>query len=222
MWVRAGVLMLAVLVGLTGCGSASVESPPSGVDELVIPTPSPDPADFVGTVDNPWFPLPPGTTWTYAVVDATGQHPMTVTVERGPVVAGVSTTARISREGTEAQTDWFAQDRSGNVWWFGREDSWTAGVDGAEAGLAMPATPRVGDGYRPGLALGVSEDIAYVAALHEPVEVAAGSFEALLVEQRSELEPGLRESSYVDGVGLVEDRVVSGSYRTARLVRVSH
>jgi hypothetical protein len=222
MRVRAGVVLLAALICLSGCGSASVESPPSGVDELVIPTPSPDPDDFVDTVDNAWFPLEPGTTWTYAVTDAAGQHPMTVRVEPGPVVAGVSTTARVSTEGTQVVTDWFAQDRDGNVWWFGQEDSWSAGVDGAEAGLAMPETPRVGDGYRPALAPGVSEDLAYVAALDEPVEVAAGSFETLLIEQRSELEPGLRESSYADGVGLVEERVVSGSYRTARLVRVSY
>ncbi len=53
--------MLAALTVLTGCGSASVSSPPSGVDELVIPTPSPDPDDFVAAVDNPWFPLEPGT-----------------------------------------------------------------------------------------------------------------------------------------------------------------
>lgn len=216
------MMVLALLLGLTGCGSASVESPPSGIDELVIPTPRPDPDDFVATVDNPWFPLESGTTWTYAVTDVAGQHTMTVRVEPGPVVAGVPTTARVRTEGTQVVTDWFAQDRDGNVWWFGQEDGWTAGVDGAEAGLAMAETPRVGDGYRPALAPGVSEDLAYVAALHEPVEVAAGSFEALLIEQRSELEPGLRESSYADGVGLVEERVVSGSYRTARLVRVAY
>lgn len=221
MTVRAGVLVLALLTGLTGCGSASVSSPPAGVDELTIPTPSPDPADFVDIVDNPWFPLEAGTTWTYVVTDAAGEHPMTVTVEAGPEVAGVPTTARVSSEGTRTQTDWFAQDEDGNVWWFGRDGSWQAGVDGAEAGLAMAETPRVGDGYRPALAPGVSEDIAHVAALDARVEVAAGTFETLLVEQRSELEPGLRESSYAEGLGLVEERTVAGGYRTVRLVRVA-
>src|SRR5690606_28571766 len=94
MRVRAAVLTLALLVGpagLTGCGSASVSSPPAGVDGLVIPTPSPDPADFVGAVDNAWFPLEPGTTWSYVVTDAAGEHRMTVTVEAGPDVAGVPT-----------------------------------------------------------------------------------------------------------------------------------
>ncbi|GAA4375633.1 hypothetical protein [Nocardioides caricicola] len=221
MTVRAGLAALALLGGLTGCGSASVPSPPSGVDELVIPTPSPDPADFVDTVDNPWFPLAPGTTWTYAVDDTTGEHPMTVTVEPGPEVAGVPTTARVSTERTEVVTDWFAQDDRGNVWWFGREGSWEAGVDGAEAGLAMAATPRVGDGYRPALAPGVSEDTATVTALDERVTVPAGTFETVLVDGRSELETGARtESSYAEGVGLVAEQVASGSYRSVRLESV--
>ena len=221
MTVRAGVAALAVLASLTGCGSASVPSPPSGVDELVIPTPSPDPADFVATVDNPWFPLEPGTTWTYTVDDTAGAHTMTVTAAPGPEVAGVATTARVSTEGSDVVTDWYAEDDRGNVWWFGREGSWQAGEDGAEAGLAMADTPRVGDGYRPALAPGVSEDTATVIALDDRVTVPAGTFETLLVDGRSELEPGVHTHlSYAEGVGLVAEQVVSGSYRSVRLERV--
>jgi hypothetical protein len=221
MTVRAAGVALTLLTLLTGCGSASVPSPPSGVDELVIPTPSPDPADFVATVDNPWFPLAPGTTWTYAVSDTAGTHAMTVTAEPGPEVAGVATTARVSTEGSRVVTDWYAQDDRGNVWWFGREGSWQAGADGAEAGLAMADTPRVGDGYRPALAAGVSEDTATVSALDDRVTVPAGTFETLLLSGQSELEPGVRtESSYAEGLGLVAEQVVSGSYRSVRLERV--
>jgi len=221
MTARAGAVTLALLATLTGCGSASVPSPPSGVDELVIPTPSPAPADFVATVDNPWFPLEPGTTWTYAVEDPAGAHTLTVTAEPGPEVAGVATTARVSTEGSHVETDWYAQDDRGNVWWFGRDGSWQAGEDGAEAGLAMADTPRVGDGYRPALAPGVSEDTATVTALDDRVTVPAGTFEALLVDGRSELEPGVHtESSYAEGVGLVAEQVVSSSYRSVRLESV--
>ncbi|WP_243056809.1 hypothetical protein [Nocardioides sp. SR21] len=213
--------LLPLLLVLAACGSASVSSPPSGVDELVIPTPGPDPADFVDTVDNPWFPLEPGTTWTYTVNDTAGAHPMTVTVEPGPEVAGVPTTARVTTEGERVLTDWFAQDDRGNVWWFGREDSWEAGVDGAEAGLAMAETPRVGDGYRPAFAPGVSEDTATVTSLDDRVTVPVGTFETLLVDGRSELEPGVHtEWSYAEGLGLVAEQVVSGSYRSVRLERV--
>lgn len=221
MTVRAGAAALALLASLTGCGSASVPSPPSGVDELVIPTPSPDPADFVATVDNAWFPLEPGTTWTYAVNDTAGAHTMTVTAEPGPEVAGVATTARVSTEGERVVTDWYAQDDRGNVWWFGREGSWQAGEDGAEAGLAMADTPRVGDGYRTALAPGVSEDTATVTALDDRVTVPAGTFETLAVDGRSELAPGVHtEASYAEGIGPVAEQVVSGSYRSVRLESV--
>jgi len=225
MTVRALLLtgVLVVLPGLAtlaGCGTASSPSPPLGVDELTIPTPSPDPADFVAEVDNPWLPLEVGDTWVYAVTDADGTHRMTVTVEPGPEVAGVATTSRVSTEPSGEVTDWFAQDDDGNVWWLGREGSWRAGEDGAEAGIAMLARPRIGDGYRMAYAEGVVEDTARVASLEGSAEVAAGAYDELLVvEQRSALDPGATgELAYARDVGLVEASVVSGSYRTVRLV----
>lgn len=215
------LLLAAALALLAGCGTASAPSPPAGVDELTIPTPSPDPDDFVATVDNPWFPLEVGDSWVYAVTDATGAHRMRVTVEPGPRVAGVATTSRVTTEPSGVVTDWFAQDDRGNVWWFGRAGSWRAGEDGAEAGVAMLARPRVGDGYRTGYRPGVVEDTARVASLDESAEVAAGSYDGLLlVERHSALEPGATgELSYGRDIGLVEAREVSSSYRTVRLVQ---
>ena len=58
------------------------------------------------------------------------------------------------------RVDYYAQDRDGNVWWFGRQGVWDVDVAGAEAGLAMPADPRVGDGWRLALLEGVVEDRA--------------------------------------------------------------
>lgn len=126
------------VVGVTGCSSFSDPAPSTGVDELVVPTPSPDPDDFVGVIDNPWFVLDEA---AYADGDGTLVER---TVAEGPEVAGVATTA-VTLGGA---TDLYAQDGSGNVWWFGREGEWRAGLDGAEAGLAMPAEPRLGDGFR--------------------------------------------------------------------------
>jgi hypothetical protein len=218
----AVLAMVALAAGLGACGAASVTSPPSGVDGLRIPTPSPDPADFVAAVDNPWFPLVPGTTWRYDVTDAGGEHPLTVSVADGPTIAGVGTTARVATEQGRRVTDWYAEDRAGNVWWFGREGSWRAGADGAEAGLAMAETPRVGDGYRQGYVPGVVEDTAAVVALDERVTVPAGTFAVLVVDQRSPLQPGASgQASYAEGVGLVEETVVSGGYRTVRLREVA-
>jgi hypothetical protein len=222
MWVRGVLLLSAVLIALAGCGTASEPSPPSGVDELVIPTPSPDPADFVAGVDNPWFPLEPGSTRTYDVSDARGHHTLTVTAAPGPEIAGVATTAQVSRESGTVVTDWFAQDRDGNVWWFGREGEWRAGDDGAEAGVAMLATPRVGDGYRQAYAPGVVEETTEVVALDGSTTVPAGTYDdVLLTEQRSALAAGASSDlSYARGVGLVEQDDVAGGYRIVRLVSV--
>src|SRR5688500_4174642 len=168
---RRGALAAALLVLLTGCGAAGEANPekigPEGVDELTIPTPSPDPADFVGTVDNPWLPLTPGRVWTYDVSGSAATRievsvaSTPVTVDGVPCVV-VHTEATDDRGRAVRQEDaYYAQDRRGNVWLLGEDGddrSWRAGEDGAQAGLAMPATPRVGDGYAMERAPGVAED----------------------------------------------------------------
>ena len=208
--VAAAAVLLVVLAPLAGCGTASAPSPPAGVDELVVPTPSPDPSDFVATVDNPWFPLEPGRTWRYDVAGPTGNHALLVSVTPGPTVAGVPTTARVSQESGRQVVDWYAQDDQGNVWWFGRAGQWRAGAAGAEAGLAMPATPRVGDGYWLGYATDVVEETATVLAVDD---------EQLLVEETSALEPGVVDRlTYVHGTGLVQQDRTAGGYRVVRLV----
>jgi hypothetical protein len=142
--VRRTLAAGAVVLLAAGCGSASDPSPPSGVDELVIPTPSPNPDDFVAAIDNPWLPYEQGARWTYT----DGAAEIVFTVEDGPTIAGVATTAvTAGGESSVPSTDYFAQDTEGNVWWFGREGEWQAGADGAEAGIAMLAKPRLGDGY---------------------------------------------------------------------------
>lgn len=149
---RNAVALLLVLGGpalgavLAGCGSASPPSPPTGVDRLAIPTPDPDPADFVDEVDHPLLALEPGATWTYDDVPATRRA-----AEAGVVHDGLTTTVLVTVPGGDdaaATRDHLAQDRAGNVWWLGRQ-----GPDDAEVvwfdepGLFLPASPRRGDGY---------------------------------------------------------------------------
>src|SRR5207244_5700176 len=74
----------------------------------------------------------------------------------------------------EATTDWFAQDREGNVWYFGEatraydgghvstEGSWQAGVHGARPGIVMEADPRIADGYRQELYPGHADDRPWI------------------------------------------------------------
>jgi hypothetical protein len=146
----AGALLLA------GCGGTPPVSPTAGVDGLTIPTPDPDPYDFTARVDHPLFPLVDDPTWTYE-----GPQGSTVelSVEGTDLVDGVEVTTvrrvlsdRRGRTVGERRSS-FAQDNDGNVWSFGREvlegegESWEAGTDGAQAGLLLPATPRVGDAW---------------------------------------------------------------------------
>ena len=198
----AGAVLLAGVLALAGCGTGAQSYPPTGVDELVVPTPVPHADDFVARIDNAWLPLSPGRTWTYDV-RRTG-HPdavRSVRVLPDPVIVeGVSTTAvrtEIRRPGEQrvGWTDYYAQDTRGDVWWFGRAGSWQAGREGAEAGLVVTATPRLGDGYRAGYEKGVVEDVVTVAQA-KPV---------LSLEWSSELAPGAeRWETYRKGVGMVD------------------
>lgn len=221
----AAVVTLAAVAVLGGCSSSAPLSPPTGVDLLTVPTPSPDPDDFVGRVDNPWFPLEPGAVATLAApTTPTGaQGPgleVTRSVSAGPDVAGVPTTALTTvttgrGAGGGRVVDLFAQDVDGNVWWMasaGGGPDFEAGVDGAEAGLWMPAQPRYGDGW---LAVGGTAGtpvVVTVVAVDQDLARPGGSSDDVVVLQ-VESRSGTRVDSYAPGEGLVrsdagEDEVV--------------
>lgn len=209
-----GPVLAGAAVLLSACAAGPDTVGPSGVDGLEIPTPTPDPADFVEGIDNPYLPLRPGNEWVY---DVMGGEPRTITItvtDETRDVAGV--TATVVEEVVTVGDDrvvseasrWFAQDRAGNVWSFGEAAptaSWEAGVGGAQAGLAMAARPRVGDGYEQEFAAGEAEDRAEVLSLSESLDLATGSYDDLLVtEDTTPLEPSLVvRRYYARGTGLV-------------------
>ncbi len=224
---------------LAACGAGPEPAPPTGIDELEIPTASPDPADFVAEIDNPYLPLVPGSTWVY---ESQGEDPETITVtvtDETREVAGVTTTV-VSDVVTDADgqvveetLDWFAQDRDGNVWYFGEDTteyddrgrpdtagSWEAGVAGAQAGLVMPAAPRVGDGFRQEYAVGQAEDQATVLEVDDARTIGLGTYTDLVVtEDTTPLEPDLVERKYyAPGVGLIFEETVSGGTDRVELV----
>jgi hypothetical protein len=219
-WGRYVALAAALALLTTGCGTASPDSPPSGVDELTIPTPSPDPRDFVRRVDNPWLALVPGRTWRYRV-SGTAVGTLEITVEDGThEVAGVATTAVRRTEPTGDQVvDYYAQDRRGNVWWFGREGVWLAGEAGAEAGLAMPGSPRVGDGWRAAYGAAVVDVRVTVETRDQPVTTPAGRYQhTVTLDVSSSLAPGTTTRSFYErGVGLVEELSTTGPVHLAEL-----
>jgi hypothetical protein len=174
---------------------------------------------------HPYFPLVPGTVFTYRskTKDGTEVEVMRVT-DQTKVIQGVTTRVvqddvRLDGVLTEHTFDWFAQDELGNVWYFGEdsqsidpetgevstEGSWQAGKAGAEAGIIMEAHPAVGDSYNEENAAPVAEDQARVTALDARAKVPYGRFDNCLeTENTSPLEPGALENKfYASGVGLL-------------------
>jgi hypothetical protein len=211
---------VAVALVAGGCGTESPDSPPSGIDELTIPTPSADPTDFVRGIDNPWLALEPGATWTYRVTGATTGTLVIAVEDTTYDIGGVATTPVRRTEPTgDEVVDYYAQDRRGNVWWFGRQGVWLAGEDGAEAGLAMPATPRLGDGWRAAYDEDVVDVRMTVETHDQAVTTPAGRYDHLVgLDIDYPLEPGTgKRAFYERGVGLVEEISTDGPIYLAEL-----
>ncbi len=183
-----------------------------------------DPDDFVPVVDNPYFPLLPGTTFIFEkeTEEGTEVTEVTVTHETKEILGVTCTEVRdtVSLDGDliEDTLDWFAQDIHGNVWYFGElamnyengelvdlHGSWEAGVDDAKPGFIMEAAPRIGDFYRQEFLIREAEDVAEVESLSAFVNVPYGSFaNCLKTEDFTALEPDTLENKfYAQGFGLV-------------------
>src|SRR5581483_6353784 len=116
------LLAAAALIACAGCGSGGHAPPkPARADRPWTPPPI-EPSNFVFRVDNPWFPLTPGTTLLYRGVMKDGTTPQVdsfAVSRRKRVVMGVPCTVvrdTVSSRGrpVERTFDWFAQDRQGN------------------------------------------------------------------------------------------------------------
>ena len=197
-----------------------------------------DPAQFVKTVDNPYFPLVPGTIHRFRNNSDEGVRDNVITVtSTTKVILGVSCVVvhDVLTEGTgivEDTWDWFAQDHEGNVWYFGEdtkeyehgrvstEGSWEAGVNGAKPGIAMPAKPKVGQIFRQEYLVGTAEDQAQVIALGEEVSTPAGTFtNCVKTKEWTRLEPGVLEHKYyAPGVGVVVEVTVEGGVERQELI----
>ncbi|MBI3449266.1 MAG: hypothetical protein HY049_10170 [Acidobacteria bacterium] len=194
--------------------------------------PAIDPKDFGGPIDNPLLPMSPGTTYVYETRTAAGLERNVVEVTSntrlilGVTCVEVHDTVSLNGELSEDTLDWFAEDRAGNVWYFGEnskelagglavslEGSWEAGVDGAFPGIVMRTASKIGDLYRQEFELGTAEDLAEVVGLAATATVPYGTFTGLLeTHEFSPLEPDANEHKfYAPGIGFVlEIDLVSG------------
>lgn len=200
-----------------------------------------DPGQFVSVVDNPFFPLTPGTRYRFRSTSDEGVEDNVVTVTPNTkVIAGVTTTVvhdvvYQNNQLKEDTWDWYAQDRAGNVWYFGEdtkeyeggrlntEGSWQTGVKGAKPGMVMPAHPALSQTYRQEYLVGEAEDEAQVVALNETITVAAGKYSGCVKTQEwTRLEPGILEQKYyAPGIGVVAEVMIEGGTEKVELVSIS-
>jgi len=236
--------MVARVVLALSVALAVVAAPASGAAPLSGAAPRPPASDFTGRVDNPWLPFTPGTTFVYTgAKDGKSARDVVFVTRRVDLIDGVPCVAisdRLYLNGrlAERTTDWYTQDKQGNVWYFGEataeldkaghvtntEGSWRTGRDGAEPGIFMPAHPRVGQSFRQEYYKGQAEDHFRVLDLHASVSVPyTKSTNALLTMEWTPLEPGVIDHKlYVRGIGNVEEHTIKGGDEHQRLVSVTH
>jgi hypothetical protein len=198
--------------------------------------PSINPAEFDARIAHKYFTLEPGTKFTYRRETSRGAERVeTVVLRDTKQVMGV--TATVVREVEwlndkliEDTRNWYAQDRSGNVWYFGEavdnykdgkvtdhEGSWEAGVEGAKPGIVMVKEPKAGESFPQGS----SEDMRSVVSLGVSVSVPQGKFEDCLKVRDWNQEEGTAASShkyFCAGLGYIALKE-SGKAGAARVER---
>lgn len=178
---------------------------PRGAEKVQL-----DPRDFTTHIDNPYWPMRPGSRWVYRETDAEGaKQRVVVTVTHKTKLIANGINARVVHDAVsaggepiEVTDDWYAQDRCGNVWYLGEatkeyengkvvstEGSFEAGVDGAQGGIVMPANPKVGLRYRQEHYVGHAEDRAEIVSRKNQVEVPFAYFKPGTVLMTREVNP---------------------------------
>ena len=205
--------------------------------------PALDPANFVRIIDNSYYPLPVGRVLIYrGIRDGVHQIDRVTVTKRTRVLEGITATTVLDvapqPDGTliEKTSDWFAQDRQGNVWYLGEattaynpdgsidtSGSWQAGVNDGEPGIIMEAHPRVPDAYRQEFLAGEAEDTAWIVQRGGSVRVPFGTVRNVLTSlEATVVEPGSYDQKiYAPGLGIVLEHSLTGQ-EVARLVRVKN
>jgi hypothetical protein len=235
-------LLATALVAACGGDDDSAEpstSLPQGSEQVDL-----DPAEFSTQIDNPWWPMEPGSRWVYRETDTEGtmqRVEVTVTDRTKMIANGVE--ARVVHdvvtedgEPVEITDDWYAQDSEGNVWYMGEATteyengkpvstagSFEAGVDGAQPGIIMPADPEPGMTYRQEYYAGEAEDEGEIVSIDEQAQVPFGHFtDVLMTKDTNPLEPKVLEFKfYARDVGPVLAVSVSGGSDREELLSYS-
>ena len=207
-------------------------------DEFYLPIINP--GDFISSVTNPFMPLVPGTKYTYQEQTDEGNEAIEVTVTTdilniiGVNCIVVSDVLKNDKgDVLESTLDWYAQDKDGNVWYFGEDTktyengkvsstagTWKAGVNGAQPGIAMPGKPLLGIPYRQEYLFNEAEDMGKIISTSETVTVPFGTFNnCILIEEWTPLEPDVIEHKYyASGIGNVKTIMIKGGDEVSELL----
>lgn len=222
-----------VLVSLIALNQAL---PSTGAALAASNSAAPPASGYTTRIDNPWYPLGPGTVLTYqGQKDRKAANRVVTVTGKTLKIAGVSCVVveddlYFADELAEKNVEYYAQDSAGSVWNFGEDaqefengklavsESWRAGVDGAQPALVMEASPVVGHSF----VHEFSKNYFAVVSLAEPLRVPYGSFtDALVTKEWSPLERDvLTQKYYLRGVGEARDEVVRGPKEEFVLVSV--
>jgi len=236
---RTPIALCAALLLATGAATVTATASPQAR------TTTPDPSQFThGSVTNRWFPLKPGTRMVYKGVKD-GEHTTdvvyvtrrTVTIQ-GVVCRVVADRLWMNGRVEEKTYDWYAQNRNGDVWYFGedtaeydaqghvtsREGSWQAGRDGARAGIYIFAHPKVGQTALQEYYQGHAEDHFKVIATAATATVPMlWTHNAVETKEWTPLEPGVVDHKfYVRDIGTVLEQTAKGPREVNRLVSMTY
>lgn len=236
--VVSGALVAGAAAASSAVGATAGSTFPSGAGPGWPKTIGP--SDFVREVTNPWFPLKPGSVWRYKGLKEGMKTTDRVTAtHRTKKILGVTTTVvhdivSVGGKPEEVTDDFYAQDRKGNVWYFGEETeelnangkptstegSFEAGVEGARPGVLIPGHPKVGLVGRQEFFKGEAEDHFRVLDLKASVSVPfTSTLRALRTREWTPLEPATVDNKYyVRGVGTVREIAVKGPVEKLELV----
>jgi hypothetical protein len=239
--------MFRLITAALACMTLASTAPASA--EIITPEFNPEEFSSHPEVTNPYFPLTPGTIFFYK-----GRREGKASADRSEVtherqtILGVEATVVhdrgfINGKLHEDTIDWYAQDKSGNVWYFGEateelnakgerentEGSWKAGepTEGggpiAKPGIFMPGKPTVHVGYKQEVAPPAGEDQFEVLSLKASVTTPYISTNHVMrTKETSPLEPGVVDNKYFAlGIGTVIETTVKGPEDRLELVKVT-
>jgi hypothetical protein len=239
---KLSAALAALAVGATAVAvwapwASSAPGPKGGYEPRL------NPAQFTTKIDNPYFPLPVGRVLVYkgikdsqTQIDRVTVTNRTKTVAEGITARVVTDVATHNGKLLEKTSDWYAQDKDGNVWYVGEDTkaylpngevdtsgSWEAGVNDAEPGLIMEAHPRIPDAYRQEFLRGEAEDTAWVVGRGGSITVPYGTLHNILATlEATRIEPGAYDQKiYAPDLGIVFEKALTGEPELAKLVSVS-